>query len=280
MHRMPRSDAGFTLIEAVIVIALTGIVAAVVARFIVAPVQAYLDTTARAQLVDQADLALRLIGRDLRAALPNSARVNAAGTALELIPSTGGARYATQGSGALQFGSLDTAFELVGPALMLAAGQQLVFYNLGPGITGGDAYAASDTAPAQASSNRRAATNAAGPATSLTLDSSAALPVGAFAPPYRVIAVESPVSYRCDLAAGTLTRHQGYGFQATQPDPPVSGSSAVLASGVTDCRFGVEGTLVAAHAALVQLRLSLTAATSAGSENVTLHHAVHVANLP
>jgi MSHA biogenesis protein MshO len=277
---MHRSERGFTLVEAVIVIALTGIVSAVVARFIVAPVQAYLDTTARAQIADQADGALRMIARDLRAALPNSARISASGQSLELIPSTGGARYATQGSGSLLFGSTDTSFDLVGPALTLAASQQLVFYNLGPGITGADAYAANGTALAQASSNRRTATNAAGAATTITLDSSAALPVGAFAPPYRVIAVEPPVSYRCDLAAGTLTRHQGYGFAATQPDPPTGGSASLLATGVTACRFGVEGTLIAAHAALVQLHLALTSATSAGAETVSLHHAVHVANLP
>jgi MSHA biogenesis protein MshO len=280
MRRMHRSERGFTLIEAIIVIALTGIVSAVVARFIVAPVQAYLDTTARAQIADQADGALRMIARDLRAALPNSARISASGRSLELIPSTGGARYATQGSGALLFGSTDTSFDLVGPALTLAASQQLVFYNLGPGITGADAYAANGTALAQASSNRRSATNAAGAATTITLDSSAALPVGAFAPPYRVIAVEPPVSYRCDLAAGTLTRHQGYGFVAAQPDPPTGGTASLLATGVTACRFGVEGTLIAAHAALVQLHLALTSATSAGTETVSLHHAVHVANLP
>jgi MSHA biogenesis protein MshO len=246
----------------------------------VAPIRAYLDTAARARLVDEADLALRRIGRDLRGALPNSARINAAATAIEFIPASGAARYATQGGGALQFGTLDTAFDIVGPPLTLAAQQQLVFYNLGPGIAGSDAYAASGTALEQASSNRRQTANAAGPASSITLSSLAALPVGAMAPPYRVTAVGSPVTYRCDTGAGTLTRYQGYGFLATQPDPPAAGASAVLATGVSSCRFSVEGTLVAAHAALVHLSLTLATTTSAGSEAVTLHHAAHVDNLP
>lgn len=276
----PGAQRGFTLIEAIIVIVLTGIVAAVVARFIVLPVQAHLDTTARAQLVDQADLALRHIGRDLRRALPNSTRVNASGQALELVPTTAAARYATQGSGALSFGSTDTGFSVVGPPLTLTSGQTLVFYNLGPGITGSDVYAPSGTAAEQATSNRRSATNAAGQATAVTLSTLAGLPVGAFASPHRVLAVEPPVSYRCDLGAGTLTRHQGYGFQATQPDPPTSGTAALLASGVTGCRFSVESSLVASHAALVHLRLALATTTSAGTESITLHHAVHVDNLP
>jgi MSHA biogenesis protein MshO len=271
---------GFTLIEAIVVIVITGVIAVVAGRFIVLPVQAYLSTAARAALVDQADLALRRVGRDLRGALPGSVRVTGSGLGLELIPTTGGARYATAGSAALQFGVLDTAFNLLGPPLVLGTAQQLVFYNLGPGITGSDAYAANASAAEQASSNRRSATNGAGSTSSITLASLAPLPVAAFAPPYRVVAVEQPVSWRCDIGSGRLTRHQGYGFQASQPDPPGGGTSAVVATGVTACRFSVDGTLAAARAALVGLQLTLATTTSAGSESVRLHHAIHVDNLP
>jgi MSHA biogenesis protein MshO len=284
MRRTARSDRhgarGFTLIESVMVMVITGILAAVVAVFIVQPVQAYMATSARAALVDQADLTLRRIGRDLRGALPNSVRVNAGGSTLELIPATAGARYATEGSGALAFGSVDAAFEVIGPPLTLGAGQDLVFYNLGPGVTGSDAYAPNGNATEQAASNRRSATNGAGDATSITLSSAAGLPVAGFAAPYRVIAVDPPVSYRCDSASGRLVRHQGYGFQAAQPDPPGGGTSAVLATGVTACRFSVDATLVAARAALVNLQLTLATTTSAGTESVALQHAVFVSNLP
>ena len=272
----PRGQTGFTLVESVIVIAITGVLAAMVSLFIVAPVQAYLATAARTKLVDEADLALRRIGRDLRIALPNSARVTASGLSLELIPSTGGARYFTSGAGRLDFGSLDSSFDIMGPPLALGAAQQLVFYNLGPGVTGSDAYAANASAAEQAQSNRRSASNAAGPASTITLTTLAGLPASNFAPPHRVTAVSAPVSYRCDLASGRLTRHSGYGFVATQPDPPVGGNADVLATGVTACRFSADGSLVAARAALVSLRLSLTA----NSETVTLHHAVHTDNLP
>ena len=262
------------------VIVITGVLMTVVARFIVQPVQAYLATVARSALVDHADTALRRIGRELRGALPNSARVTGSNLALEFIPSSGAARYTTEGSGRLDFGIIDTSFEVLGPPLTLAAAQQLVVYNLGTGIVGSDAYAATNSAAEQASSNRRTATNGAGPASTITLSSAAGLPVADFAPPYRIHAVEMPVTYRCDLAAGTLTRYQGYGFVATQPDPPSGGSSALLASGVTGCRFSYEAAAVAARAALVNLHLTLSTTTSAGTETVTLHHAVHVDNLP
>lgn len=262
------------------VIAIVGVLAAVVGRFIVPPVQAYLATQARAALIDQADLALRRIGRDLRIALPNSTRVTPSGLALELIPTSGAARYKTEGTDRLEFGTPDTAFDLIGPPLVVAAAQNLVFYNLGPGVTGSDAYAPIGTATEQASSNRRISTTPAGSASSLALSSLAGLPVGGFAPPYRVFAVDTPVSYRCDLTSGTLTRYSGYGFSAAQPDPPPSASGAVLASGVSACRFSADATVIASRAALVNLVLTLSTTTAAGSEAVTLHHAVHVDNLP
>jgi MSHA biogenesis protein MshO len=280
MRPTARSEHGFTLIEAVMVMAITGVLAAVVAQFIVKPVQAYLGTVARAKLVDEADLALRRVSRELRIALPNSVRVNASGTGLELIPTTGAARYATEGAGALQFGALDTSFDLIGPALNVSAAQELVFYNLGTGITGSDAYAANASAAQQAASNRRTSSSAAGANTTLTLQSVAGLPAAAYAPPYRVMAVSSPVSYHCNLTAGSLTRHQGYGFSANQPDPPSTGTSALLASGVSACRFSVDSTLVATRSALVNLALTLSTTTSGGNETVSLHHAVFISNLP
>jgi len=287
MHPMQRSDRqqGFTLVESVMVIVITGILGAIVSIFIVAPVQAYLATAARANLVDQADTALRRVARDLAIALPNSTRVTASGLGLELIPTTGAARYATEGAGKLDFGvdaSTDTTFDLIGPPLTLGVSQQLVFYNLGPDVPDANAYAANSSAAEQQNSNRRTAGNGAGPASTITLASAANLPAGNQAPPYRVYAVAAPVSYRCDLTPGvrTLTRFQGYGFQPVQPDPPVGGTSSVLAKGVTACSFSYTNAAVAARAALVTLQLTLSTDTGNGAETVSLYHAIHVDNLP
>ncbi|NCT83430.1 MAG: type II secretion system protein [Comamonadaceae bacterium] len=262
-----RAQRGFTLIESVLVIALTGIVIGVVAVFIAPATTAYFSSAARAQLGDAADTALRRLGRDLSQALPNSVRVAASGQSVELIPVSGAARYATESGSPLQFGVPLNSFDIVGPPLRLShAGQQLAWYNLGAGVPDADAYTLS---------NVRSATNAAGNAGSVGL-TGAPLPNPLLAPPFRVYAIEPPVSYRCDLTAGTLTRHSGYGFNAAQPDPPSGGSAAVLARDVTACAFGYDAGAVAARYALVTLRLSL----SRRGETVNLYHAVHVDNLP
>ncbi|HEY9107651.1 MAG TPA: type II secretion system protein [Roseateles sp.] len=267
MHPRRRTETGFTLIEAVMVIAITGVVIAMVAVFIVPAVTAYFAAGTRARLGDEADTALRRMARDLAAALPNSVRI--AGNSVELIPVSGAARYAvgTEGGDPLSFGTADTSFAIVGPALRLAsAGQRLAWHNLGNGVPDADAYTLA---------NVRVASNAAGNASSVTI-SGAALPNSLQAPPYRVYAIEQPVTYRCDTTAGTLTRYTGYGFVSKQPDPPSAGSAAVLARHVTGCSFSYDQPAITARFGLVTLGIQL----GANDETVTLHHSVHVDNLP
>ncbi|MGM9480413.1 PulJ/GspJ family protein [Roseateles sp. NT4] len=269
-----RTERGFTLIEAVLVIVLTGIVITIVSLFIVPASTAYFDSGARAQLGEQADTTLRRIARDLTGALPNSVRIT--GNSLELIPVSGAARYATDAAGALRFGVTPIPnFAIVGPPLKLShASQQLAWYNLGAGTSDADAYTGS---------NVRTSTSAAGNALNVGV-SGAALPNPLQAPPFRVYAIEPPVTYRCDLSARTLTRYSGYGFLAVQPNPPAGGTSALLARNVSGCSFRFDPAAVGARYGLVSLELSLQtrdpAVQSDPVETVTLYHAVHVDNLP
>src|SRR5699024_3808677 len=87
------TQRGLTLIEAIIVMVITGIIAAVVAVFIRAPVQGYVDSVQRAELSDVADTALRRMTRDLRRALPNSVRISTDGQAVEFLLTKSGGRY-------------------------------------------------------------------------------------------------------------------------------------------------------------------------------------------
>ena len=247
------------------VITITGVVIAMVSLFIAPATTAYFASSARAQLADEADTALRRIARDLGAALPNSARIS--GQSLELIPVSGAARYAVESGNPLQFGVADTGFDIVGPALRLTSNsQRLAWYNLGNGVPDADAYT---------QTNVRVSASAAGNASSVAL-TGAALPNALQAPPFRVYAIEQPVTYRCDTTAETLTRHTGYGFLATQAALPPGGSVAVLARHVKSCSFSHDTPAFAARYALVTLRLQL----GVNDETVSLYHTVHLDNLP
>src|SRR6056297_623403 len=84
---------GFTLIELIVVIVIVGILSALGGQFIVAPVTGYVDLSRRARLVDQAEMALRRMQRDIRHALPNSIPAVNEAPSLAMEVSIDGGRY-------------------------------------------------------------------------------------------------------------------------------------------------------------------------------------------
>lgn len=282
---------GFTLVEMVIVIVITGIIGAVVAVFIRTPVQGYVDMVSRAELADEADTAVRRISRDLRLALPNSIRVTTVGGTnfLELLLTRTGGRYldeedAVAGGDILDFSNAgDLTFRVVGPlaaeaAQQIQTGDQLVIYNLGQEPA--NAYNC-------AGSCNRAQIAAVNPgARTISLASNpfaVQTPVIMRSPAHRFQVVSTPVTYACNPATGNLTRYSGYGIQASQPSAESAGalSSAakgLLASGITACNFDYAA-LANVRSALVGITLSMQRPSSA-SGNVTLFHQVHVDNTP
>ena len=282
-----KSSRGFTLVEMIIVIIITGIIAAVVAVFIRVPVQGYVDTVTRAELADEADTAVRRMSRDLRLALPNSIRVTTSGTTvfLELLLTRTGGRYLDEEDGVaggdiLDFSNAaDISFRMVGPlpagaSQQIQVGDQLVIYNLGQGQA--DAYCTG------ASCNNRAAIagiNAGARTITLAANPFALqTPVILRSPGHRFQIVSTPVTYACNATAGTLTRYSGYAISAAQPaaEPVAGASRGLLGSGITACTFN--------YAALANVRSALAGITLAmqrtGSGTVTLFHQVHVDNTP
>ncbi|MBR7635041.1 prepilin-type N-terminal cleavage/methylation domain-containing protein [Janthinobacterium lividum] len=267
-----RLARGFTLVEMVIVIVITGIIGTMVAVFIRVPVQGYMDVAARAALADTADTAARRLTRDVRLALPNSVRVSNNGLFLELLLTKTGGRYLSDSdpSGLGSVLSFETtpaspAFSVVGamPANALGArqaisvGDQIVVYNLGGAYTPNDAYSCS----AATGCNRAAVTGVAGNVVTLGSYPFATAPAPLPSPSNRFQVVSTPVTYACDLATGTLTRYAGYAIQATQPVAADLKDGALLARQVTGCAFSYT-VLANVQRGLVNISLSLGAANS------------------
>ena len=280
MIKMMRNSAqqkGFTLIEMIVVIVITGILGGIVAVFIKVPVQGYMDSARRAEITDIADTSLRRIERDLRTALPNSIRVTGAcsGTStcfIEYLPTTGGGRYrsaqdcsAACTGDVLDFTIADTSFDVLGTMPSMVAGDQIVIYNLG--IPGADAYLG-DNRTAYSSNT----------ATTITI---APKQFPFDSPGHHFQVVSTPVSYVCTPATGgvggTLTRWQGYAIQTAQPTSLPAGTSATLATNVSSCSFTYDLTSsVAVRSALVTMNLAITES----GESVTLYSTAHVSNAP
>lgn len=124
-----RRQRGFTLVEAIVVIVVTGIIAGVVALFIRLPVQSQLDTQARADMADAADLALRRMTRELRLAVPNTVLVYTNPVAIQFLLTNAGGRYIDVGDLPpatllpLDFSRASNQFDVVGTA---PAGKQVI----------------------------------------------------------------------------------------------------------------------------------------------------------
>lgn len=275
---------GFTLVEAVMVIVITGIVSAMVAVFIMAPVDSYFDSARRAGLTDAADTALRRIGRDVHIAVPNSVRIPAP-TCLGLIPSYTGGRYrpaqdcsAYPGSACtgdvLDFTTADVSFDArLTQAAAPDAGDVVVVYNLG--IPGADAYSGDNTSVVAAGST----------ATQIKIASkqfSLASPNAYF----QLIPKNSPaVFYLCansgvdavGTGTGVLYRYTGHSIvnQPVSCLAPSGATGAVLANKVSYCEF-VYAPGVTQRDGLVSLKFEV----AEQGERVPLYHEVHVNNVP
>jgi len=86
---------GFTMVELIMVIVIAGILAIGSVQFIGQATQGYSDAADRQQLATIGWIASEKISRELRNALPNSARLNALRKCLEFIPMVGGSHYLT-----------------------------------------------------------------------------------------------------------------------------------------------------------------------------------------
>ncbi len=287
-----QSQRGFTLVEMIMVIVITGIIGGIVAVFLRAPIQQYTDVARRADMTDIADTALRRLTRDLRLALPNSVRVNTSGAGastvyyLDFLATSGGGRYRAAGTGttycaavaptnfdALVFTVADTCFEILGPQIQFQANDQVVIYNLG--IPGADAYEGNTAATHV---RRTYAGSTASPVPFVSLTSANTFPFES--PSQRFQVVHEQVRYICDPVAHTLTRYWWAGNAIVAPSAAVpSGagiSSALLAANVSSCSLAYDANVVAQRSGLVTMRLGITE----DSETVTLYSAAHVSNVP
>lgn len=258
--------AGFTLIELIVVIVISAIVAVFIVLFLDAPIESYFAQTRRSDLVDSAHRISDAVTADARTALPNSMRVNPAGTALELLATTGVARYygendknaqgggqageeLTIGNAAATFGTLDsfTSQALPYPAPYVSVGNlgtaAYTAYNSATGVMtpAGTVVTISPNPSATPPPAFVAGENQVTLSPQMTFK---ALGAPATQPTvHNAYVVSGPVSYVCNPnpanpAAGTLKRYNGYTVTPVQPVPP-AGISALIAHDVSACTIAI-----------------------------------------
>lgn len=294
-------QAGFTLIELIMVMVITGIIAGAVAIFMKTPVDQYLDIARRAEMADIADTALHRMARDIRTAVPNSVRLpEEPSTYIEFLPTKTGGRYranpatagAAQCGGALaedifDFTIADPCFEILGPTIDFTDGDQIVIGSTqsngnppyqDPGLT-----AAICGDPATSTCIRRSVA-VAGDQQKVDMISAYPLPSFAMLSGQRFEVVpgdQQAVTYACENVGGTtegtgtLTRYWAYGFNAEQAAPAfLIGSSALLADKISACSIAYN--TANPRNGLVAITLTITS----GGESISLYQEIHVNNTP
>jgi MSHA biogenesis protein MshO len=269
-----RQQLGFSLIEAIIVIVITGILAIVAANFINRPIQQYLDVARRAELSDGAHSAIRRMSRDLHLALPNSVRQSDA-NCVEFLMTKDGGRYRSAPPGdVLTFeNASSTQFDVIGPLRAAPqAGDFIVVYNLG--IAGANAYEASYRGVVAAAST-----------TSIQLGSAIQNPLESPANRFFVLSGTAPaVSFVCDGAntdpqgngTGRLYRISNYPISPTSCADLVTYPNApVLVDNVASCSFNYANGVVE-RSGVLSIRLT----TKTAHESVTIYQDVNINNVP
>jgi MSHA biogenesis protein MshO len=266
-------QAGFTLVEMVVVITIVAILAAAATQLIRNPAQSFIDSENRANLTDRADTALRRMARDIRNALPNSVRTatNGGDSFIEFVPVKAAGRYRAEVGSSISDNPLDFSltadtFDVLGSNVTIGSGDKLVIYNLG--IAGSDVYESPSTniRPLQTT----------GTLSTLSF-SGGTFPLAS--PSSRFYVVSTPVSYACDMTNGVLLQYSGYAIQPVQPSSIATlnglASARKLAANLSLCQINyTSGVLQRSGVVTIYLGFTQDAA------NVKLMHQVNVVNSP
>ena len=294
------TSRGFTLIEAILVIVLTGILGGMVAVFIKAPVESYMDMSRRAALTDVADTAVWRMARDIRLALPNSVRNPSTvgqDQCVEFMPTKSGGRYRATQTAALtgdilDFSTADASFDMLGVNGSLPASEQIAANDIvavyNDGSTSGNAYIGSNAVQISsiAAGGTAGTTKINFVATGTTIFARKTLPSPSPANRFQVLSSnEQVVSYMC--SGNTLFRYSrditaltAAWAQPTTCAAMASGATAAtLATNVTSCSIKYEPPGTGAGGGRFGI-VSISLAMTQSGESVNLYHQVKVDNTP
>ncbi|MCG5525895.1 type II secretion system GspH family protein [Ectothiorhodospira haloalkaliphila] len=228
-QRFHRS-AGFTLIEMVMVVTLLGIIGFISTMVILMPLQVGMGMEQRGRMVDNADLALAQLSHELRSALPHSVQIHDGAKHLEFIPVVAAGRYRRTGAGkSLDINDNHGIFDVIGPAIDIDH-DDLVISIYNTSLDGHNVYDGENIAEV-------VELIPTGSSTSIQYDSGT-LSTHSPAQRFYLFKAPGPVSYRCSLKDGKLSRYTGYPRSPSDESPNLGeGTSSLLLTGLTSCEF-------------------------------------------
>jgi MSHA biogenesis protein MshO len=258
---------GFTILELLIVMALSGLVTFTIFGLFERYTTSFHKFTKYTSMGESLDVTLINITSDLKDSLPNSARISTAGgvTALEFLHVFDHGQYRVAQS-SLGVGDpllfppsvSDLSFDVLGQLkkfseIVVGSGVGDCSYGnayclaIANGVDGADAYNG-DNMVTITSVSDNSAVDGSDTIYFQNIDFNVGNIFPEPSPGQRFYIVDTPVTYICDISAGTLYRYWGYSLQVNQTSVDTHeelfalsnpAESALLSDKVTDCSFSL-----------------------------------------
>lgn len=289
MMRARHSQRGFTLVELVVGMVISTILAGMIAMLIGAPVDSYMQQARDSELVEASDRITRTLTADLSRALPNSVRISNVGNrsilqmlevtdVVYFVPEPVGATPAQAAQG-LNFSAADTQFTAYGSFVHSSANPLLVVNNTGQGLF--DAY----------SMNGVIVRNAAPGGSAATTNDISVNPAFRFtngAPiTNRMFVVNAPITYICNRTTGFLQRFANHSVAANMPANESAAQLnsfgtqvTVVAMGVTACSLACAAGSTSPCQNTLTLAMNMSRGVAPDVSTTRVLHQVAVENTP
>lgn len=279
-----QKQAGFTIIELVIVVILLGIVGLGITGFMTLSTQTYINVNERDQILSDARFAIERLNREVRNSVPNSVRVNTQGGwhCMEFLPIDASTIYTD-----IPVAPEAASNELSVISFVDQGGNE---YQCGAGcrdiatvypLQNTDIY--KNVYSAALSTGKIFWLNGTIDKTDPTVwqletTNGAGVTFDEDSPTKRMYISSSPVSY-CTNDASGLWRFTGYNMSAAQPTPPI-GNNSLMAENLANYDAGnpffVFQPATLRRNAVVKIRLPFTR----DGERLVFENEIHIANTP